>query len=327
VLVTHGDALENLARTTDFVFDKTGTLTAGTARVTEVIPLGADGTRRTAAQCLVLAAALEAASEHPVARAIVTAAARPYPVMNLVQNFPGCGVEGQIDGVRVRIGAPRFVAEVAGLPIPPECAGVPEEATVVAMADERGWIALFMLTDPVRQGARAMIDDLVRAGARVHLVSGDRPEITHHVARGLGIANVLAGARPRDKLDYVRKLQDGGAVVAMVGDGVNDAAGLAAAQVSIASGEATDIACGRSDVVLPPRGLASLCAAVRGARAALRVIRQNLAWAFAYNVIAIPLAACGYVTPLMAGAGMAASSMLVVANSLRLARRPAAARA
>jgi Cu2+-exporting ATPase len=179
----------------------------------------------------------------------------------------------------------------------------------------------------VRQDARAVIEDLARAGARVHLVSGDRPEITHHVARELGIANVLAGARPRDKLDYVRKLQDGGAVVAMVGDGVNDAAGLAAAQVSIASGEATDIACGRSDIVLPPRGFAALSTAAQTARAALRVIHQNLAWALAYNMIAIPLAACGHVTPLIAGAGMAASSMLVVANSLRLGRPPAAARA
>jgi Cu2+-exporting ATPase len=141
-----------------------------------------------------------------------------------------------------------------------------------------------------------------------------------HVARELGIAEVLAEATPGDKCAYVQRLQQAGAQVVMVGDGVNDAAGLGAAQVSVAMGGGADVTCGNSDVVLLAGRIEALALALQCARRALRVIRQNLAWAFAYNALAVPLAACGFVTPLFAGIGMAASSALVVANALRLVR-------
>ena len=225
-----------------------------------------------------------------------------------------------VDGRRMRLGAPQFVAALHGQPLPRELAFVADDMTAVALGDEHGWIALFTLDDPLRPHARILVRELMQAGIEVHLLSGDRPQFARHIACQLGIAAVLGGATPRDKLDYVRRLQRDGAVVAMVGDGINDAAGLAAAQVSIAMGGGADIACGASDVILLSGRLDALLAAVRTARATLRVMRQNLAWAFVYNLAAIPLAVCGYVTPLAAGAGMAASSMLVVANALRLLR-------
>ena len=315
VLITRGNALEGLARATHFVFDKTGTLTTGIMRLAAVMPLR--GAARD--ECLALAAALEAGSGHPIARALAAAAPEsPRPRCSEVSSSAGSGVEAVVDGHRVRLGAPQFVAELHGQPLPGELESVADDLTAVALGDERGWIALFTLDDPLRLPARRVVLELVRMGKEVHLLSGDRPQIASHVAGALAIANVRGGATPRDKLDYVQNLQRGGAVVAMVGDGVNDVAGLAAAQVSIAMGCGTDIACSASDVILLAGRLDALLTAVRTAHRTLRVIRQNLTWAFAYNMIAVPLAACGYVTPLIAGAGMAASSLLVVANALRL---------
>ncbi len=317
VLITRGNALEGLARATHFVFDKTGTLTTGNLRLSGVTPLGG----ATHAECLALAAALESGSEHPIARALAAAApASARYRCGEVSSIAGSGVEAVLDAKRMRLGAPQFVAALHGQPLPRELALVADDMTVVGLGDEGGWIALFTLDDPLRPQARRVIHELIRMGKQVHLVSGDRPQIVSHVARALGIAAASGGATPRDKLDYVQDLQRDGAVVAMVGDGINDAAGLAAAQVSIAMGCGTDIACSTSDVILLSGRLDALLPAVRTAHRTLRVIRQNLAWAFAYNVAAVPLAACGFATPLIAGAGMAASSLLVVANALRLSR-------
>ncbi len=321
VLITRGDALESLARATDFVFDKTGTLTAGHMRLESVTLLTGGGSVRTRDECVRLAAALEADSTHPIARAIVAAApAGGKPRCVDVTHVTGAGIGALVDGVRVRLGTPQFVAELHQQPLPPELQWIAGDVSVVALGDERGWSALFALADQLRPHARAVVRELTRMGKRVHLVSGDRPPAVRHIARNLDIAAWLGGASPRDKLDYVGRLQQDGAIVAMVGDGINDVAGLARAQVSIAMGGGADIACGNSDVLLLSGRLDALLAAVRTARATLDVIRQNLAWAFAYNLVAVPLAACGYVTPLAAGIGMAGSSMLVVANALRLLR-------
>jgi Cu2+-exporting ATPase len=286
-----------------------------------VIPLAASGRRRTSDECLALAAALETGSSHPIARALVAAAPatvrRIYAECKIV---PGAGVEATIDGVRMRLGSPQFVAELGRHPLPHELAFVADDVTMVALGDEHGWIAFFTFVDPVRAHAGMVVRELIRMGKQVHLVSGDRPQIVAHIARELGISALRGGATPDEKLAYVQRLQQDGATVAMIGDGVNDAAGLAVAHVSIAMGGGADITRGNSDVILLSNGLDALLTAVRKARAALRVIRQNLAWAFAYNLVAIPLAAGGYVSPLLAGVGMAASSMLVVANALRLLR-------
>ena len=322
VLITRGNALESLAQSTDIVFDKTGTLTTGNMSVVGVFPIAGCGAMRTRDECLALAAQLEAGSAHPIARAFAAAApAAALPICAGAAHSAGDGIEATVEGVRMRIGKPWFVAGLTRQPPPRELAHVANDVSVVALGDARGWIALFTLADQLRPYARAVVRELTRMGKRVHLVSGDRAQVVEHTARQLEITAVCGGATPDGKLDYVRQLQNGGAVVAMVGDGINDAAGLALAQVSIAVGGGADIVCGASDVVLLSGRLEALLVTIRTARATLRVIRQNLAWAFAYNLTAIPLAACGYITPLLAGVGMAGSSMLVVANALRLSRQ------
>jgi Cu2+-exporting ATPase len=315
-VVTRGHAIETLARATDVVLDKTGTLTHGDLRVASVSPLGGVA----AVRCAGIARALEAPSEHPIARAIVRA---PGPtedspaVATGFENHPGRGVEGTIDGVRYRLGSRGFCAELAGA----GPAAADEEqgaATVVFLASSGAWLARIALADTLKPGA----DDLVRAldamGKRVHLLSGDGANAVYAVAGGLGIAHAVAGADPAGKLAYVAALQRSGATVAMVGDGINDAPVLAQADVSIALGSGADLAQAKADAVLLSGDLASLVAAMRLARRTMAAIRHNLVWASAYNLVAIPAAALGYVTPWIAGLGMSGSSLAVVLNALRL---------
>jgi Cu2+-exporting ATPase len=182
-------------------------------------------------------------------------------------------------------------------------------------------MALFMLDDVVRHDAPMMIRALAAGGATIALLSGDRPQRVRHTAAELGIAEYHGGASPAAKLDYVRALQARGAIVAMIGDGVNDAPVLAQAQVSIAPGSGTELAQVSADIILMTDRLGGLTEIVGGARRTLRVIRQNLGWALAYNAVALPLAMAGMVTPLVAALGMSASSLVVVANALRLSGR------
>lgn len=319
VLVTRGHALETLAAATDFVFDKTGTLTQGAMRLVGVIPL----TDLTADECLALAAQIESASEHPIGRALAAAAPRSCAVhaISSIINQPGAGIEAVADGATYRLGNGEFVAALNRLAPPEELLRAGDDVTVIALGDAQRWIALFTLADPLREHARSVVCALQRSGKRVHVVSGDRPQVVGHVAHALGIEAACAGVTPAGKLEYVQSLQRQGKVVAMVGDGVNDAAALAAAQVSAAMGSGADVAHGSADMVLLSGQLGALLAAVRTADATLRVIRQNLWWAFVYNIVMVPLAAFGCVTPLAAGAGMALSSLLVVLNALRLVRR------
>ena len=317
VLVTRGSALETLARATHFVFDKTGTLTTGRMSLTGVTLLSDDSRE----QCLAYAAALEAWSEHPVGRALAQAAQGAHPVATAVQTYAGDGVEGNVGGRMLRIGRPQFVAALHRQPDPPEIDYAPDAVSVVALGDAKGWIALFMLDDVVRHDAQAMIRALAEDGVHVSLLSGDRPQRARHTAAELGINDCRGGATPADKLAYVCELQSRGAIVAMVGDGVNDAPVLAQAQVSIAPGGGTPLAQVSADIILMGDRLAAISETVRASRHALRVIRQNLAWAVAYNAVALPLAIAGLVTPLVAAIGMSSSSLVVVLNALRLARR------
>jgi Cu2+-exporting ATPase len=317
VLITRGSALETLARATHFVFDKTGTLTTGRMSLTGVTLLS-DESRE---QCLAYAAALEAWSEHPVGRALAQAAHGAHPVATAVQTYAGDGVEGNVGGRVLRIGRPQFVAALHQQPIPREIDYAPDAVSVVALGDAQGWIALFMLDDVVRHDAQEMIRALAEDGVQVSLLSGDRPQRARHTAAELGITEYRGGATPADKLAYVRELQAKGAIVAMVGDGVNDAPVLAQAQVSIAPGGGTPLAQVSADIILMGDRLAAVSETVRASRHALRVIRQNLGWAMAYNAVALPLAIAGLVTPLVAAIGMSSSSLVVVLNALRLARR------
>jgi Cu2+-exporting ATPase len=306
LLVTRGHALETLARADCFVLDKTGTLTMG-----RPVLHGVRRLRPAAEDPLALAVALERASEHPFARAVCQAAGGNLTASS-VRNVPGRGVEGTVAGRRVRIGDPGFVAELSGR----AAAGGQD----VWLGDAQGPIAAFAFTDELRPDAPAFVREIRAQGARIVLLSGDSESRVREVAEKLAIDEWQAAVSPQDKLEVVERLQRQGATVAMVGDGVNDAPVLARAQVSIAMPSGAALAQGAADTVLLSGRLLDLAEGVHRARRMLRIVRENLGWALAYNLVAVPLAVAGYVTPWLAGIGMAGSSMLVVLNSLRLGR-------
>ena len=213
-----------------------------------------------------------------------------------------------------------MLVSFAGPPPAAAAAWLASGDTVVALADDCGYLALLRLGDEVRPEAQALVADLLAAGKRVVLLSGDASAVAERVGRQLGIADIRAGVTPQGKHACVTALQAEGAVVAMIGDGVNDAPVLAQAQVSVAMGGGAQLARTQADFVLLSENLDHLRRGVRRAGFSLRVIRQNLWWSFAYNFVALPLAIAGYVTPWLAGIGMSASSLLVVLNSLRIQR-------
>lgn len=315
MVVGRARAIEALAGATDFVFDKTGTLTAGMPRLLEVLPFSA----RDAGEAIALAARLGRDSNHPLDRALVEAAnAAPARPVRAYRQCAGLGAEARVDGRQVRIGRADFAGALHGHPVPVAWLHSPD--TVVWLADEAGWIAAFRIGDPLRPEAPGAIAALRAMGLRIHLLTGDEPRAARTVAAALGIERVRARATPEDKREYVRALQGAGARVAMAGDGVNDAPVLAQADASIAMGAGADLAQLRADAVLMSDSLDDLVAAVRLARRVRAIIRQNLAWALGYNLLVLPLAFAGLVTPLVAGVGMASSSLAVVANALRLRR-------
>ncbi len=318
LLVTRGHAIETLARATHFVFDKTGTLTTGRMRLVDVLATASLPQE----ECLSIAAALEQASEHPVANALRAAAVdRPMPLVENALSEAGQGIEGVIAGCRFRIGRPDYVLRLSGGSLPDATAAWLESGdTMVVLGDASACLALFRLGDEIRPEAKPLIEALHEKGRQVVLLTGDAPSVAGRVAGMLGIADVRAGATPQGKHDCVSQLQAEGAIVAMVGDGVNDAPVLAQAQVSIAMGGGAQLARTQADFVLLSENLDHLRRGMLRGEKTLRVIRQNLWWSFAYNFVALPLAIAGFVTPWMAGIGMSASSLLVVLNSLRIQR-------
>ena len=313
ILTTRSHALETLARATHIVFDKTGTLTEGRLRLSEVQRLG----RLTRDQCLTIAAALEQGSEHPLARALT----RDRQVSRLATDLraqPGDGIEGRIQGDCYRLGSRGFVAELSGKKVARSLSDADDGATRVVLGDRQGPLAVFVFEDQLRAGAEDAIAGLRGLGLQVELLSGDGPAPVRRVAEALGIEVARSRMRPQDKLDHIRTLQRHGAVVAMVGDGVNDAPVLAGAQVSLAMGSGTQLAAASADMMLLSEQLEHLVTAVRRARKSMTVIRQNLAWAVLYNLVAVPLASRGWIAPWMAAIGMSTSSLVVVVNSLRL---------
>jgi P-type Cu2+ transporter len=272
--------------------------------------------------CVALAAALEQGSQHPIARALRAAVPAAVHVRNIVVT-PGSGVEGTIAGRRHRLGRADWVAALHGQPLPTSAGAVTTdatEATAVALANETGWLAWFTFGDALRPGARSLITTLQDTGIAVSLLSGDRAATVRCVAQAVGIVEYRGDARPDDKRARIAELQRGGAIVAMIGDGINDAPGLALANVSLSFGSAATLTQWTADVVVLGDDLRQVAEAIIRARRTFRVIRQNLAWAFAYNLVAIPLAATGQLSPLAAALGMSLSSLLVVANALRLLR-------
>jgi len=284
-------------------------LTTGRLALARTIPLG----RRTIEECIVLARSLEAASRHPAAQAFGDG---PKHELCAVHNFPGSGIEGRCDGRRVRIGAEHFCQELVRTPPRGPC-HANFDGEWIFLADEREWIAGFELQDAVRPAAAALITELRASGIAVHLASGDRPEVGAELARHLWIERFTGGMSPRDKCNYVERLQRQGAVVAMVGDGLNDAPVLARADVSFAMGCGADAAQLRADIILTGNRLGAVTDAFDTAEHAMRLIRQNFAWALTYNALVLPLAAVGMIGPWEAALGMAASSIVVMVNASR----------
>lgn len=312
LLLTRGHVLEGLNQIDTVVFDKTGTLTEGRLTLTAVHPLGA----LDADACLALAAALENRSEHPIARAF----GRAPLAAESVETVPGLGLLGCVEGRNLRIGQPSFVAEGFSQPAPV----IPgEQGQWLLLGDERGPLAWLVLDDRLRDDAPALLAACRRRGWQTLLLSGDSSPMVGQIAKELGIDQAEGGMTPAAKLTRLQALQAQGHRVLMLGDGVNDVPVLAAADISVAMGSATDLAKTSADAVLLSNRLSSLAQAFDVARRSRRIIIENLTWASLYNGLILPFAAIGWVTPLWAALGMSISSLLVVLNALRLTRQPA----
>lgn len=309
MLLTRGHVLEGLNQIDTLVLDKTGTLTEGRLTLKAIHPLrdldeGA---------CLALAAALENRSEHPIARAFSQA---PRAAES-VDSHPGQGLQGSVDGRLLRIGEASFVCALSGQPVPP-IAG--ENGQWLLLGDEQGPLAWFVLDDRLREDAPDLVAAARARGWHIHLLSGDSSPMVSEVARQLGIDDARGGLTPDAKLAVLKQLHGEGRRVLMLGDGVNDVPVLAAADISVAMGSASDLAKTSADAVLLSNRLGSLVDGLRLARRTRRIIIENLAWATLYNGLVLPFAALGWITPIWAAVGMSLSSLLVVLNALRLSR-------
>ncbi|MEX3649549.1 heavy metal translocating P-type ATPase [Mycolicibacterium porcinum] len=311
-------ALEAIRAVDTVVFDKTGTLTTGQPQVITVAV--ADGW--TEDEVLGHAAAVESASEHPVAHAIVTArAGRDIADVENFQAFAGHGVAGSVDGVAVAVGRPAWVTRDRVVPADLAAARKAGEAqgqTVVFVAHGDTVCGAICIADAVKESAAGAIAHLHAEGMKTMLLTGDNAATAAAIGAAVGIDDVVAEVLPEDKVGAIEKLREQGRVVAMVGDGINDGPALACADLGLAIGRGTDVAIGAADIILVRDNLDSVPQALGLARATMRTIRVNMIWAFGYNVAAIPIAAAGLLNPLIAGAAMAVSSFLVVSNSLRL---------
>ncbi|MXG25804.1 heavy metal translocating P-type ATPase [Streptomyces sp. YIM 132580] len=323
ILIKGPEVLETTRRVDTVVLDKTGTVTTG--KMTLLTTHTAEGTNEN--DVLRLAGAVEHSSEHPIAQAVATGAVdrldgTTLPTPEDFTNIPGLGVQGVVEGHTVLVGRPRLLTD-AGIALPPELTAALAEAeeqgrTAVAVAWDGKTRGVLGVADAVKDGSAAAVAQLRALGLRPVLLTGDNRTVAEAVAREVGIDEVHAEVLPEEKVEVVKRLQAAGRSVAMVGDGVNDAAALATADLGLAMGTGTDAAIEASDLTLVRGDLKVTADAIRLSRRTLSLIRGNLFWAFGYNVAALPLAASGLLNPMIAGAAMAFSSVFVVTNSLRL---------
>lgn len=319
LLVARGHAVETLARVDVVIFDKTGTLTEGHPVLKQIYPQST----YSESDLLALAAEMEQASEHPLARALVEASGildhKSSITLKDIKSVTGRGLIAETDHGLLRLGGLDFVAEQHKKPVPAEIGQIVRDGVLlIALGSEQDWLGFFVLEDAIRPTAKATIAALNSRGIRTVMMSGDTQLAAQRVGQELGVVEVEGGLLPEAKHSALLQLQQQGLVVAMVGDGINDAPVLAQAQVSIAMGDGTDLARAQGDMVLLGGRLDVLVEGVAIARQTMKIVRQNLVWAFAYNFFAIPFAMFGWVTPWMAGIGMSASSLFVVLNALRL---------
>ncbi len=310
-LVSHGHTLEGLAQATHIIFDKTGTLTRGRLTLQEILVLG-DSSKH---DCYQIAAAIEAYSEHPIANAFEDVRIEASNICIAT----GQGVQGTVRDKIYRLGTPEFVLKPSGRPAPPLPASDANDSTQwVLLGDESSALAWFQLNDEIRPNCCQVISDLQQMGFEIGLLSGDFSGNVKTIANQLGIEQAIANASPHDKMRHIQSLQNSGKKVVMVGDGINDIPVLAAADISIAMTNASDLTKTSADAILLSGDLRHLIDVFDCAYKCRRIIKQNIGWAILYNLLALPLAATGFIAPYLAAIGMSSSSLLVVINALRL---------